>query len=294
MKSKPIIASFLSSVVAAPVLFAVVDGTGGPRAKTAYVEILFALTVLVEIAALAQAMTARKVFSRSDSGHLTWTLIVAFLIVRLLAELRLITLTFGLVAPPRAVDNAPPLLFFYVIVLRYVYTFSDALFVGALVSTVRSYKSTGLKFGLLGRDYLYIILLWVIPFTTFAFRANLGLTGFTGPDPYIPTYRLVAVIVGAVIASLCVVVRRFAVQMGGGAVARVWNTVVVAGIARDASFLALALLSPVWDAGARFGEQYLLWIFAGCWLMAAVYQQEVLVGVRRTPVLKEAKSEIAG
>lgn len=293
MRSKAIITAFITSLVAAPIIFAVVNGAS-PQASTAYVEILFALTVVVEIAALSQAMAARKVFSRSDSGHLTWTLIVAFLVVRLAAELRLITLTFGLVSPPRSIDNAAPLLFFYVIVLRYVYTLSDVLFVGALVSTVRSYKSTGLKFELLSRDYVYMLLLWAIPLTTFMFRANLGLTGFTGPDPYIPTYRLVAVFVGAVIASLCVAMRRFAVQMGGGAVARVWNTVVVAGIARDASFLALALLSPVWDSGARFTEQYLLWIFAGCWLIAAVYQQEVLVGVRRAPVFGEAKSEVAG
>jgi hypothetical protein len=64
--------------------------------------------------------------------------------------------------------------------------------------------------------------------------------------------------------------------MGGGAVASVWNTVVAAGIARDASFLALALLSKWWEPGARFTEQYLLWIFAGCWLIAALRQREVV------------------
>jgi hypothetical protein len=168
------------------------------------------------------------------------------------------------------------------------------LFIAALFTTVRAYKSTGLRFELQRQDYLYVVLLWAIPATTFLFRANLGLTGFTGPDPYIPTYRLVAVFVGAVIASLCVVVRRYAVQMGGGAVARVWNTVVIAGIARDASFLALALLSQVWDPGARFAEQFLLWIFAGCWLLAAIYQQEVFVGFRKAPVMTEAKTELAG
>lgn len=294
MRSKPVVTLFILSLAAAPIIFAIVNGAGGPGANTNYVEILFALTVVVEVIALSQALAARKVFSRSDSGHLTWTLIIAFLVVRLLAEIRLLTLTFDLVAPPRPIDNAPPLIFFYVIGLRYLYTLSDLLFIGALFTTVRAYRSTGLKFELQRQDYLYLLLLWAIPITTFLFRANLGLTGFTGPDPYIPTYRLVAVFVGAVIASLCVVVRRYAVQMGGGAVARVWNTVVIAGIARDASFLALALLSQVWDPGARFTEQFLLWIFAGCWLLAAIYQQEVLVGFRRSPVVSEAKTELAG
>jgi hypothetical protein len=52
--------------------------------------------------------------------------------------------------------------------------------------------------------------------------------------------------------------------------------VVIAGISRDASFLALALMSSWWRPGASFVEQYLLWIFGCCWLMAAIYQREVL------------------
>lgn len=66
------------------------------------------------------------------------------------------------------------------------------------------------------------------------------------------------------------------VEMGGGAVARVWNMVVVAGIARAGSFLILALLSRWSLVGAQFAEQYAIWIFAGCWLIAALCQQEVL------------------
>jgi hypothetical protein len=63
--------------------------------------------------------------------------------------------------------------------------------------------------------------------------------------------------------------------------------VVIAGIARDASFLVLALLASWWRPGAGFVEQYLLWIFACCWLLAAVYQQEVL------PRLSESRAVTA-
>jgi hypothetical protein len=189
---------------------------------------------------------------------------VAFFVVRLVGELRLSTLTFDIVAPYK--DGDPASRFFYVVVLRYLYTFSDLLFVGALITTVRAYKSTGLKFELMGRDYGYIALLWAIPVATYAFRTNLSLGGIITADSYILTYRLVAVLVGAIIGTICVLVRRYALQMGGGAVAKVWNTVVIAGIARAASFLALALFLKNFEYEARFAEQYLLWIFSWCWL----------------------------
>src|SRR5262249_52106800 len=154
----------------------------------------------------------------------------------------------------RGLESASASRFFYVVALRYLYTLSDAFFIAALVNTVKSYRGTGLKFELISRDYLYIALLWLIPFVTYVNRANLGMASLTGADSYIPFYRLIAVFVGAIIATMCVAIRRYAVQMGGGAVSRVWNSVVIAGIARDASFLALALLSSRWPSGAKFAE----------------------------------------
>jgi hypothetical protein len=154
--------------------------------------------------------------------------------------------------------------------------------VGALAAAISAYKSTGLQFEILKRDYLYMGLLWSLPFLTFLFRGNLDLGGLLKTDDTIAAYRMVAVCVGAMIASLCIVVRRYAIQMGGGAVARVWNTVVIAGTARAASFLVLALMSKWWEPGAKFIEQYLLWVFACCWLIAALYQQEILPRVAKS------------
>lgn len=285
MSSKSVLVPFMISLIAFPLAFAVATAAGGPAEADRMTLVLFGATVAVEVIALWQALSARKLFSRSDSGHLTWTLIVLFLIVRLAAEARLSTLNFNLV--PKYTDGASSGLFFYTIVLRYLYTLSDVLFVCALATTIRAYKSTGLKFELMGRDYLYILLVWAMPTVTYIFRGNLVNSNITTADSHIATYRLVAVIVGAVIATLCLIVRRYVVQMGGGAVARVWNTVVVAGIARDASFLCLALVSNWWRPGAAFAEQYLLWIFSCCWLLAALYQQEVL------PKASEAKAVAA-
>ncbi len=274
MNSKSVLVPFIISLFLWPIAFALAISMGGADAATTLTsKVLFSTTVLFEIVALFQIAQARKLFSRSDHGYLTWTLILAFIIIRLVAEARLTTMNLEMV--PQYTDSSPAWLFFYRIVLRYIYTVSDLFFVAALVTTIRSYKSTGLKFGLLKQDYLYMLLLWTMPVITFIYRENL-FSAAAGNDQYIPTYRLVAVTVGALIASLCLVVRRYALQMGGGAVARVWNTVFVAGIARDASFLALALMSGWSKAGAQFTEQYLLWIFTGCWLIAALYQREVL------------------
>jgi len=41
------------------------------------------------------------------------------------------------------------------------------------------------------------------------------------------------------------------------------------------------LLSLRWAIGAQFIEQYLLWTFSGCWLLAAFYQQEVIAQTER-------------
>src|SRR5262245_43998170 len=162
---------FIILLVAILILFAVFRTTLDAQGQINFVKFLFALTVLIEIIALTQAIVARKVFVQSDFGHLTWTLIVAFLIVRLVAELRLISLTFGIVEMPKPVESASSLLFFYVIVLRYLYTVSDVLFIASLITTVRAYKSTGLKFEILKQDYAYLLLVWAIPVLTYVFRA---------------------------------------------------------------------------------------------------------------------------
>jgi len=273
MKPKNAILVLISSLLIIPAVFAVAATVRGPDRAGVVTKALFGLTVVVEILALVQAAAVRKRFSPSDRGHLTWTLIVAFFLVRLVGELRLITLTFGLVDP--YVDGGSSASFVYVVVLRYLYTDGDLLFIAAMITTVQAYKSTTLKFELMGRDYGYIAFLWAIPIATYYFRANLSAGGIITADNYIQTYRLVAVFVGAIISTFCVVVRRYALQMGGGAVAKVWNTVVLAGIARAASFLVLALFLRNWKYEAQFLEQYLLWIFSWCWLVAALYQLEV-------------------
>src|SRR5262249_20114419 len=275
MSSRSVIKPFILSLVIIPIVFAAVLSTSGRVRADRFTDWVFAVMVLLEMVILWGAIKARELFSPSDAGHMTWSLIVGFLLIRLLGECRLLTLTFNLV-DTRGLESATAGRFFYVVGLRYLYTLSDVFFIGALVNTVRSYRGTGLKFELISRDYVYIALVWLIPIVTFINRENLGLASLTGADSYIPVYRLIAVFVGAIIATMCVAVRRYALQMGGGAVSRVWNAVVIAGIARDASFLALALLSSRWPSGAKFAEQWLLWTFAGCWLIAALRQQEVL------------------
>jgi len=288
MSAKSLTKPFIFSLLILPITFVAVMSMKGAAAASALTMTLFAATVMVELFAVAQFVRVRRAFAAGDAGYLTWTLIVTFMIIRLVAEGRLLTLTYNLV--PEYRDGASSTLYFYIIVLRYLYTLSDLLFIGALVTTIRSYKITGLPFKLLRVDYLYILALCTLPVVTFIFRGNLMQAAIANPDGYMMVYRLVAVSVGAVIASLCIVVRRYASQMGGGAVARVWNMVVVAGVARDGSFLALALISGWSKPTATFVEQYLLWTFACCWLIAALYQNAVFARAAASPEVAVAES----
>lgn len=288
MSAKSLTKPFIFSLVILPAVFAAMMSMKASAAASALTMTLFAATVMVELFALAQFVRVRRAFAAGDAGYLTWTLIVTFMIVRLVAEGRLLTLTYNLV--PEYRDGASSTLYFYIIVLRYLYTASDLLFIGALVNTIRSYKTTGLPFKLMPADYLYIVALCTLPAVTFIFRGNLMQAAIANPDGYMMVYRLVAVSVGAVIASLCIVVRRYASQMGGGAVARVWNMVVIAGVARDGSFLALALISGWSKPAATFVEQYLLWTFACCWLIAALYQNAVFARAVQSPEVAVAES----
>lgn len=281
MSAKSLVKPFIVSLIILPLIFVAAMKMGGTEYGSQVTLWLFGATVLVELIALIQFVRIRKAFSPSDPGYLTWTLILAFIVVRLIAEARLSTLTFNLV-PEYKEGASSSTLFFYVIVLRYLYTISDLLFIGALTTTIRTYKNTGLPFKVEAIDYVYILGLCSLPVITYIFRDNLIQTAIAMTDNHIMVYRLVAVSVGAVIASLCIIVRRYALQMGGGAVAKVWNLVVIAGVARNGSFLALALLSGWSKPGSTFVEQYLLWIFSGCWLLAALYQKEVFVRTTKT------------
>jgi hypothetical protein len=279
---------FLFSIITLPVIFGVLAALNATTTLTPLTLVLFIATILVEVVALTQLVWARRTFAAGDPGYLTWTLIVTFMIVRLIGEARLLSLNVGIV--PQYQEGSSVLLFVYIIVFRYLYTVSDILFIAALFTTIRSYKSTGLPFNLVAPDYFYIAAMWMLPIITYIFRANLIESSVSGNGGYIATYRLVAVTVGAAIATLCIVVRRYALQMGGGAVAQVWNVVVIAGVVRDGSFLALALISIWSKAAAGFVEQYLLWIFAGCWLLAGLYQKAVFTRTTKSHRVYVAKS----
>ena len=243
------------------------------RAAVGFTQALVLATVAVEILAWIGSVKARRVFAPDDTGHRTWTLIAVFLAVRIVAELRAITLVFQLV--PAWIQDDPDRAFFYRVILRYLFTVSDLILIAALVTMIRAYRSTGLQFAVLRRDWAYMAAVCAFPLAATVFRTNLFKLEYAN-DPTIATYRLVAVFVGAAIVCLCLVVRRYVVQMGGGALARIWTAVVVAGIARAGSFVVLALLSGAWWLGAGFLEQLLLWIFACHWLLAARHQAQLV------------------
>jgi hypothetical protein len=239
---------------------------------------LFVITVVLEVLALQQAWRCRTGFARGDPGRTLWSLIATFLAVRVLAELRLMTLYFDLV--PEVIARSDVAVQVYVVVLRYLYTASDLLLAIALFAMIRSYRSLGLHFGVQRRDRATIAVVMALPVVAWLLRHRL--TAFIdGDDQSIAVYRLVAVTVSAVIAALCIVVFRYVSQMGGGALAKVWRAAVVAGVARAASFVVLAVVSIASAAWASLAEQALLVVFATAWIVAARRQREVLAYGKR-------------
>jgi hypothetical protein len=194
-----------------------------------------------------------------------------------LAELRLALIY--LEWEPGFIVDSPALSVFFYDVLRYLYIGADLLFIGALVVNIRNFKSTGLPFSVRPLDYGYIALLLALPFASFLLHEDMALDTVFGTDRSLQIFRMISLSLNTLIACLCIVIRRYSLQMGGGLLAGVWNAIVWAGIAAAASYLVLAVLSVHWASSAEFYEQYFLWIFAGCWMLGMFRQRELFIGL---------------
>lgn len=271
----------LASLGLWPLAFGLASWLGPEHASQWVTRLAFVATLALEGLAFSLSLVVRARFRPGEPNRRIWNLFVAFLAVRLLAQLRLFSLYFGLV--PAALEDSPGPYLFYTAGLRYLYTLSDLLFAGTLVLTLRAWRATGLPFATLRRDWLMMLGVCLLPLATYALAGNLTVLSpeFQNLEAgHLQVFRLVAVSLGSAVACLCLVVRRYALQMGGGALAGAWNAVVVAGIAHAASFLALGLLGRRWNEGAEFLEQLCLWLFAGA-LLLAVLRQRALTLVRR-------------
>lgn len=233
---------------------------------------LFVLTLILELVAVLGAARCRATFEPGDDGRTLWTLVTAFLGLRLVAELRLATLYFDLV--PDAIASSEIASFVYVVVFRYLYTVSDLLVATALILAIRTYRSLGLHFRLERGDRAAIVALASLPLVAMSLRQEL--TGFLGTDdPSIVIYRLVAVTLASAIAMLCLIILRFVRQMGGGALARVWSAIAVAGLARAGSFVVLGLVAASSVRWGDLAEQTLLLLFALAWVFATRAQHRL-------------------
>jgi len=267
---------FLFSLLAWPAAFA-----AGVAADLAVemTRACFVLTLLVEAIALVLVFGERRRFAPGEPGRRVWTLFAGFAVLRMLAQLRLLTLYFGWV--PEFVAGNHGVYLFYIAGLRFLYTASDLLFAAALVISIRNVKSTGLPFATGTRDYGWMALICIIPAGALILHHTMAVDTVIGTGAGLPlmVFRLVAVTLGTIIACLCIVVRRYAVQMGGGALAGVWSMLVLAGISHTASFVVFASLAVPWPGGADFFEQLFLWIFACAWLLALLRQRTMTAGV---------------
>jgi hypothetical protein len=225
---------------------------------------LFAATVAVEIAALALVLRGRGHLQPTDEARWTWTLVAAALGTRLLAELRVGLLYLD--AVPGFIADSEPLRVVYLLVLRYLFTASDLLLLVALWTARRSFERSGLGYPLRPRDLGVLVLLAPLPVLTWAAQAALQLSP---SDPGISTFRVISVVVGAVVSAMGLGLVSLTLQMGGGVLAWIWGSLAVAGIARVFAFVAASGLQALGVASAMVVEQSLLWTFACAWLLAA-------------------------
>jgi hypothetical protein len=241
----------------------------GEDALVVVQRVLFVGTLLVELLALRGAAQCRARFETGDPGRTTWTLFTAFLAVRVIAEIRLLTLYFELVPGL----EGTPWGTLYVVVLRYLYTVSDLCVVVGLVGMIRTLRGLGLPFSLRVSDFVAMALVAALPVVALALRERLTDTAALAADQAILAYRMVAVSLTAIVAMLCIAILRYARQMQGGALARIWGAIVVAGLARTASFVGLAIVGGAWG---NVAEQVLLLVFALAWLRAGGEQRRLL------------------
>lgn len=237
---------------------------GHDRAGIVTLALLVA-TILVEILAVAESLRARGAFAPDDPSSHAWLLIAGFLSLRILAELRYVTILAGIV--PGWSEDASPGVFFFVVVLRYLFTLGDLLLIAALVTMIRSYRAAGLEIRLRPLDVALMSLVSAMALVT-ALRPAVGVDG------YLLTYWKVAALMSAIIGVLCVILLRLVGFLGTGALAMVWRAVLIACTLRIASLLSTAILTRTAPVGVdEFVEQALLWIFAGWWLVAALGQR---------------------
>ncbi|MBN2493121.1 MAG: hypothetical protein JXR96_00915 [Deltaproteobacteria bacterium] len=275
---------FVCSLVLLPALLVAFAAHGSAGTVSHALHLLFAASVAVELMALVVVVVVCRAHEPGEPIRRTWILLAACLAVRLLAELRLGTLYLGW-----GPEGGSGLYVFYVIGLRYLYTASDLLFAAGLVSAMLSYRATGLPFGATWREGVYLAGILALPVLAFLLSPTMNAWFLPEAGDQVKIFRFTQVCVGSAVACLCVVLRRFALQMGAGALGRVWTAVWIGGLAHVASFLVFALMEAVWPESAELFEQYALWIYAGCWLVASAQQREIALLARRPQ--EEAEKE---
>ncbi|MEO1483368.1 MAG: hypothetical protein AAFU77_14770 [Myxococcota bacterium] len=240
---------------------------------------LFLVSYFVEIAVLVRSFQLLRQFERGEPKYTQWLFITLFIAFRVLAQTRTCLLYFDLVQPWL---TEPSVAFVYLHLLRLLYTVSDLFLVVALVQTIRTYRATGLPFRVGAREIPVFVLVSLIPIVGVFFLDGLSVRPFNsadaGADRWLMTYRAGAMVISTFVVFMCLVIRRFAQQMGGGAVAAVWLAVAVAGLLRAGAYVVYSALSVSYAYPADLLKQILFFGFAAGWLIATLRESALIRG----------------
>jgi hypothetical protein len=252
--------------------------TGGVRPRVVESFRLLAELTVFSAAAVMGYVAARQ-FSHGQAARLSWMLISLTAALLFLADV-------GIYLP--SVVNAKPAASAALLTAVGAITLSRVLLVWGLWQMVRIYRASGLGFRLYDRDFGAMVLLAALNLLTLIFGANSvrfqlsNQLSNTGAD--LIHWILIICLplpVGLIVCSvLAVIIWRYSQQMGGGLVAKAWQSVLLYTLLLPLRTILVGLSTSLLEPGSRWawvaGEISYLGLALAVWALylGASYQYE--------------------
>ncbi|HWX41564.1 MAG TPA: hypothetical protein VN345_10490 [Blastocatellia bacterium] len=263
----------LTLIFGAGVLYCLM-ATGGARPRVVEsFRLLAELTVFA--AAAVMGYVAARQFSPGQEARLSWMLISLTAALFFLADV-------GIYLP--SVVNAKPVASAALLTAVAAITLSRVFLVWGLWRMARVYRASGLGFGLYDRDFGAMVLLAALNLLTLIFGANAVRFQLSNTGADLIHWILIICLplpLGLIVCSvLAVIIWRYSQQMGGGLVAKAWQSVLLYTLLLPVRTIMVGLSTSLLDPGSRWawvtGEISYLGLALAVWALylGASYQYE--------------------
>jgi hypothetical protein len=263
----------LALILGAGVLYWLLNAGGASHKVIEAFRLLAELTVFA--AASVMGYAAARQFTRDQKTRLTWMLISLTAALFFVADV-------GIYLPAVTAMNAVAKAALLAAVGSI--TLSRIFLVWGLWRTVRVYRASGLGFGLYDRDYGTMVLLAALNLLTLIFGANSVRFQLANTGPELIHWILIICLplpLGLIVCSvLAVIIWRYSQQMGGGLVAKAWQSVLLYALLLPVRTILVGLTASALDQGSGSawitGEISFLGLALAVWALylGASYQYE--------------------